>query len=273
MIHLARFKGFGGSLSEAAVNMISHPGKTLLVLFSPEQKLRTLVTTFGGFGFLAPLTPQLWLVALPNLMERFLADKREMWGLGFHYSVVLVSLSAWGTVRVLAAFRDLASSVAARLGRVEAERVAGGFDVAAGVFLVLCTLGASALSATAPELGSLYKPYFSKPAQVPINQRALEVVPDDAKVVAQNHFLPHLAFRQYVWQPQDRFFAKADWAVLNPVESPWPHNKGHVVRWTRRLLDDAGWTLVFSEGTTAVFQRGGGAAVEATPQLLRAVKR
>jgi hypothetical protein len=122
-----------------------------------------------------------------------------------------------------------------------------------------------------PEFKSRDKKYFSNVTQIPVNQKALKMIPPHAKVVAQNHFLPFLAFRQFVWQPQNKFFPKADHAILNPTESAWPHSKSHIKRWIVRLYRDSQWTLVFSEGTTVIFKKGALKGVKPSLELFRAL--
>lgn len=277
MIHFARFGAFGDSIGEGLSNMVRHPGKVLVALVSPEQKAQTLVVTFGGFGFLPFLSPaSLWL-ALPNLVERFLSDKREMWGLHFHYSFVLVAVCAYASVRAYERLQNLvvAWQIQSREGRGLARHLQapGVLDLSVGVFLVLSTLASFAASPSGIELASLQKPYFSNREQVQVNNRALAVIPDDAPVVAQNHFLPHLAMRQFIWQPYKKFLPRAEYVVLNPLEGPWPHDKKYVVRLVKQLLDDDAWTLIFSEGTTVVFSKRGEPAVEPSEDLQGAIGR
>jgi uncharacterized membrane protein len=266
MIHLARFSDFGPSMGEALWNMATHPGKVLLAFFLPAPKLHTLASTLGGFGFLPLLAPEATLLALPNLMERFLSNKREMWGLGFHYSVVLIALCAFASVLALEKIQVLWKA------RPKAGLGEGGQDLFAFTFIGILFVATLVFATSSPEFSSVRKPYFSSPAQVAINHKAVAFIPRDAKVVAQNHLLPHLAFRQHIWQPHDRFMKKADYILLNPVESAWPHNKRHIVRWVQRLNQDPGATLVFSEGTTAIFSRVGGNAVPPTAALAKAAR-
>jgi uncharacterized membrane protein len=271
MIHLARFSTFGDSMSEALINMMLNPGKVLAYFFTPEKKLSTLLITFGGFGFLPFLVPEAWLLMMPNLMVRFLSDKTEMWGLGFHYSIVLVTLCAYATL--------VGIERANRIIDRGSEVIRPGFvysgnqkDALWGVFILMCTVGTWWLSPLKPEFSSLQKPYFSEPELVEVNYRALDMIPDDARVVAQNHFLPFLAYRQYIWQPQDKFFAKANYAILNPSESPWPHSKRHIVKWMKRLSKDPEWTLIFSEKTTVVFSKESKSEVEVDPAIERLIR-
>lgn len=246
MIHVARFAHLGSTPGEVAAGILLHPVRTLGLLVSPDVKAQTLAVTLGGFAFLPLLAPEALLLAGPTLAERFLSDKREMWGLGFHYSLVLVGVCAFGAVQAL--------------GRVHGWWMRGRasarvFDVAAGAVVLCGTALSLALAPHPPEFSTLHKPYMAEPDTVLRYQRALAVIPDAARVVAQNHFLAHLAFRQHIWQPEERFIARADFVVLDPRASPWPHTPEHVRRLVQQLRRDDQFAVAFEEGSTVVFAR------------------
>ncbi|MBL93407.1 MAG: hypothetical protein CMH56_16525 [Myxococcales bacterium] len=270
MIHLARFKAFGDTAPEALLNMVMTPGKAFFMLMAPAVKAKTWLVTLGTFAFLPLLAPELFVVMLPNLMERFLSNKQEMWGLSFHYSVVWVSLCTYAALVAATRLNNWASRLQKKFDLKDAQPI---FQMTLGLWLFFCWVGTMLHGPKVPEFKTLQKSYFSKPAQIPINEKAIEMIPPDAKVVAQNHFLPFLAFRQHIWQPQNQFFAKADHVILNPTEGSWPHSKKHVKRWVRRLYKDPAWTLIFSEGTTVIFAKKATNSVTPSAQLRRAMPR
>jgi uncharacterized membrane protein len=238
MIHLARFSRGDGGL---AAQLLLHPGQTLAALISPDVKLTTLGVSGAGFGFLPFVSGEALVLALPNLAERFLADKREMWGLGFHYGLVGAAFLAWGALVTL-------QRLQARLGGAH-------FDVFASVFLLGSLCASFAGSPSPPELASYDKPYYASDDDVARYRRALAVIGADEAVVAQNHFLPHLALREHIWLPEPRFIDKADVVVLDAAASPWPHDQKHVRRLIERLQRDPRFTVAFHEATTWVFRR------------------
>ncbi|MBI1948269.1 MAG: DUF2079 domain-containing protein [Deltaproteobacteria bacterium] len=253
MIHVLRFRAFGESTIEATLGMLLHPGRALLALLSPLEKTQTLAVTAGTFGFLPLASPEGLVLALPNLAERFLSDKREMWGLGFHYGWPTVGFFSVGALFTLA---RLWAAAARRLTARGASAIEGRLDVAGGALLLALTLAVPPLaSPTGFELASLEKRYFASAEQVARYRRALALIPDDAAVVAQNHFLPHLALREHVWQPEERFVERADWIVLDPAASPWPHSARHVAQLVASLRADPRFTVAFEEGSTLVFRR------------------
>ncbi len=237
MLHVDRFEG---GVWGTALRALRHPVDTAWSLVSPAPKGSSLATTTLGFAFVPLLSPSAWLFALPNLAERFLSNKREMWGLGFHYSLVLVAACAYGTL-----------DVAARLRHSVSERAAHAVAVLVGAGFVLSL----ALSPVALEFVELHKSYMADDATVARYRRALTFVSDSAKVVAQNHFLPHLAFRQFIWQPQQRFVARADVVIVDSAASAWPNSPAYIAQLIASLSRDFAWRIAFHEDTTFVFVR------------------
>lgn len=248
MIHLARFGPAGSSggvangLGGLLASTLLQPGQTLATLVSPDQKLSTLGVSGSGFGFLPFVSGEALVLGLPNLAERFLADKREMWGLGFHYGLVGAAVVAVGAAGTLT-----------RLQRRAPARVH--FDISATVFLLVSMVASFIASPTAPDLAAFEKPYYASAAEAARYRRALALIDDDDAVVAQNHFLPHLALREHIWLPEQRFVDRADVVVLDTAASPWPHDGQHVRRLVARLEADPRFTVAFREATTWVFQR------------------
>lgn len=267
MIHLERFSALGATAPDIAFEILRHPLRTAALLVTPLQKVRTLAIIFGGFSFLPLLAPDALLLALPIVLERFLAEKPEMWGLGYHYSLVLTALAAFA-----------AATGASRLQAFVAKsgfRVAPGtFAAAACVTLALSTIAAAAVAfPVGVELVSLEKPYFASLEQTSINEQALALVPDGAPVVAQDHFLPHLAMRKHIWLPEESFLEPAEYVVLDPTQDAWPRDAAHVARLVDRLLIDPSFHPIFSREATVVFSRRGEPAVPVTGALLGALAR
>jgi hypothetical protein len=107
----------------------------------------------------------------------------------------------------------------------------------------------------APELGSFGRPYYASDDEAARYRRALAVVGRDDAVVAQNHFLPHVALRRNIWLPEPRFIERADVIILDTAASPWPHDARHVGRMLARVQRDDRFVVAFHEGTTWVFTR------------------
>lgn len=240
MMHAARFVGVGDtpatSLSSAVLSHLTHPGQTVLMIFDPATKLRALSTSTLAMGALPWASAAGVVGGLSNIAERFLSDKQEMWGLAFHYGLVTAGWMAFAAVDVVAA-------ASARRRRA----------------LVICLVAGAVVAAVTTsrpyDLGAWEQPYYASDDDVARYTRALAVIGDDDAVIAQNHFLPHLAARRHIWQPERRFIDRADVVILDDEASPWPHSSRHVRQLITQLQRDPRFQVAFHEGSTWVFRR------------------
>jgi uncharacterized membrane protein len=247
MLHVARFVRVDGGPAPSGLgavlwSWVSHPGQALARLVTPDVKLTTMGTTVMSLGGLSLWSGEGFLLSLPSLVERFLSEKREMWGLGFHYGLVITTALTVGAIDVLSTMR-----------RRFAHAV--GFDAGAAVFVAVSLVGSWATSPVPPEFATFEKPYFATVDEVARYRRALANIDDDDAVVAQNHFLPHLALRRHIWLPEERFVERADVVLLDSRASPWPHTPQHVQRLLARLRVDPRFRAVWHEHSTWVFRR------------------
>jgi uncharacterized membrane protein len=240
MLHTARFAQLGPDLPAAAMQVLRHPIDALLLLVTPTIKAQTLAVTLLGMGFVIVWWPRAWPLLLVPLAERFWSNKTEMWGLGFHYSLVTVAVLALAAMDAMAGWQHR-------------QRFQ--------TFLFACiVVGIPAQLWASPhtkQLWSWQQPYFANDEQVLRYQRALSFVREDDKVVAQNHFLPHLALRRHIWQPKAEFIARASTVVLDVHASPWPDTAATIRSLVQQLRADPGFRLIFDEQGTVVFRRVG----------------
>ncbi len=242
MIHAARFAAVDdgpAGIGSALRSWLLHPGRALATLLSPVEKTATLSTSVLGFGALPLLSIETLILGLPNLAERFLADKREMWGLAYHYGLFTAAWLLWGALDVVSVVLQR------RLASARAVVVV----IAAGM------IASFAGSPRRPDLANLAQNYFASAADVARFDRALDVVVDSDAVVAQNHFLPHLALRKNIWLPQQRFVERADVVVLDTAASAWPASPAAIAAMVKRLQRDPRFEVAMHEETTWVFRR------------------
>ncbi len=244
------FADFGPDVFRAALAILQDPLRAAWVALVPEMKLESIVVTLANAGWLSVLSPSVGVAALPLVAERFLSSKMTMWQMGYHYAAPLCLYAGWAAAR--------------RLGRVErwvqerfvrSQRYASGWAVAG--FLVAMGLGVTAYGTYEPSNFWVWRyPYYSSPEKRTANRAAVRLVQRRAprgRVAAQNHILPHLAARAWIYRLADH--RKADWVVLSEGENAWPYPKSYPEQLRRRLGQDPRWNEVFSESGTFVFRR------------------
>ncbi|MEM9115885.1 MAG: DUF2079 domain-containing protein [Myxococcota bacterium] len=251
------FADFGPNVGAAALGILSDPIRALFALFVPEPKLASLIVTFAGVGWLCFGAPSVLVAALPLLAERFLSTKTSMWKMGYHYAAPLCLYAGWGAARCL-------SRLEARLAlpwtdRVEIDRQRKNRRALA-IFVLLMSAGTLGWGYRHPANFLVWRyAYYAEPTQARANRAILEAfraeAPAQARVAAQNHLLPHVADRRFVWRLGE--WSKADWILLATDQDAWPQTGPWVARLDQRLRADPNWRVVAASGQTALFARQG----------------
>ena len=205
------FEQLGTNPLDAAVNLVTHPGLVFHELTDDPTKVRTLAYLFVPFGLLTLYSP-LVLLAVPLILERMLADAPGRWGTDSYFSLSVASILVLGAADGLA--RVLRSLDLERAKRWIAPAAAG-VMVAGGLVLF-----------TRFPLSDVFRGGFYQSTRAErAYAGAIAAVPDDASVMAQDWFVPHLSARDDVHLISPRApitdYIVAD--IGNPARTPFPN--------------------------------------------------
>ncbi len=157
------------------------PGPLATAFTDVDQKLRTVLWVLVPTTGLLALRSPLLLVLLPTLAWRFVSDDPHYWGTDWHYSAVLMPVTAL-------ALADAAARTRAGAGRpwlrAYAERLPLGVLAAA-----------LALSTTLPVAGLTHTAAYRAGPTAEAGSRVLSVIPDGAEVAANVKPIAHLTGR------------------------------------------------------------------------------
>lgn len=247
------FADFGPTVFQAAIGMFSHPLEAVGAIFTPEEKVSSILVTLGGLGFLGLASPELLLAEAPLFAERFLSSKHAMWEMGYHYAAPLTFYCAWAAAIAWPKVQVASEKIL----RTISEELAPRAPAALTIYVLASTILINGAAYRHPaNFHHWTEDYFSTPERRATNAKAIALVKEqgvEAKVAVQNRILPHLADRPFVWRLGE--YAKADFALLDVSEDAWPYDGGYPRRLAQQLAKDPAWRLVFSEGDTAVFAR------------------
>lgn len=213
-----------------AKDLVSDPVATAERLITPRDKLVQLANLFAAWLFL-PLGSLLTIVAIPNLLERFLSAKPAHWQQGFHYSLALAPVLAFATADVLR--------------RVPRRML----PALLGVLVVVCAFFTVYRMRPLAELRRY--PSAERAAEI---RECLRTIPDDGAVAATSALVPHLSRRRSVYllrrpRPPRTQFLAADWSTwTSPLDE-----RG--VRAAVRAARRDGFRVVCSRGPTTVLAR------------------
>ncbi|WEB45425.1 DUF2079 domain-containing protein [Streptomyces yunnanensis] len=152
-------------------------GDPLTRLLLPPQKLGTLLALLAPTAFLALRSP-LILLALPTLAWRFWSTNPAYWGLGYHYSAVLMPI-------VFLAFADA-------LGRLNRPRLV--------TQAVAVSVTSSLLALPFLPLRDLAGPAWRPSPWADAARQVMAAVPDGAEIAAVNYLAPQLTSRACVYR-------------------------------------------------------------------------
>lgn len=267
------FDDFGPNMPAALAAMIATPSKAIGAFFVPGDKMGSWLATFGGSGWLALLSPQIAIAALPLFAERFLVSTINLWSMLFHYSASLSLYSFWAVARSWRKAQVYARVGLRRLGGPALAAQSSGVLI---LYLIASGLLVDGYGYRRPS-GYMAAPRRSKPAQVPTHRAVIQRLltrGEGARIAAQDYLMPHVAQRLYIYGLER--WEKADWVILSTAPDEAPTNYEQRIRpLARRLMADAGWRLVEARGASVLFMRVGTAdwaAVQPSPQLIEMLR-
>ena len=176
------YDALGTGLGDALLNMARDPLLPFEVFLGEggARKLLTialLLVPFLGLLLISPLA----ILIVPLLAERMLSSNPNLWGTGFHYSLMIAPILVMGAADGL---RNLG-----RLTGFDARRVA--FPAAAAVV----ALNVTASAALSPFGDLLDGGFYARSAAERSAYAAIARIPPTASVAALNVFTPHLSQR------------------------------------------------------------------------------
>jgi uncharacterized membrane protein len=225
--------------------LLTHPWRIPLDLLWPPVKLATVLMILVPTGFFAARS-RVILLAVPTLLWRFTANEPNYWGLGYHYSAVLMPIMSLALVDAMSQARASQARGLPRSPRFER-------------FLRLLPSGAVLISvglAAAFPLNHLVRTDFWKtPTRIATLQRAVDQVPPNSRVAASGHLVPHLVDRNTVYPLAhlnviECLPRRVDWVVVDTSDFAGPGQPALVAEIRR-----AGFVAVFDESGVLVLQR------------------
>lgn len=206
-------------------------------MFWPPVKLLTLGATFGITTFIALRSP-LVLLALPTLAWRFVGDKDDYWGIGMHYSLVLMPIVFVAYIVALPRMRSAARPWVRRWASWSVPLL----PVIAVVGLLVGSVAA----------------YIRYPKPTADHRAAVSMlvarVPDGARVSASRYIAPHLVARARV-ATFPGGLAGAQWALIDsatdtdfPTAAARDTYIAHLSARGMRLVDSADSVRLYRRG-------------------------
>jgi uncharacterized membrane protein len=254
LVYVGRYGRWGDTLPDALVGMVTNPGLTLSVLFSPRS-----------LGYLARmllplptclLRPSFLVVGAPVTAANLLSGQLGQQDIKFQYSAYLTAVVA----------------IAAVLGSVRLDRwIEGNHGGWRRVALVAGGVVAVALAAnmawSPSPIGTERWQWIGPDDLDEQRSERLAVIPDDAVVSVDPFLVPHFAHRREVYMFPNPFSALAwgmegvpeppdpsrvEWVAVRPDANPPGHPDTALLQ---RLKASGGFEVVVDDGDVVILRR------------------
>ncbi|MFF3664062.1 DUF2079 domain-containing protein [Microtetraspora malaysiensis] len=235
----------GQDVGELAVNVVTHPLRTLALLVDDAGKVDTLVL-LGWPVLFACLFSPLTLIAVPHVLERLLSDRPSWWVPDYQYNAFVVAILICAGVDGIV-----------RLGRIVRRRWPGIDGRALPAHWAVCVVVVALTLVPRFGLGQLvHADFYRRDARAVAAAEASALVPSGVVVEAANEIGPALTGRAtvVVWGPEARM---APWVVADVARPVFPFNSPDAQRARVDELLQQGYQAVFDREGYMVLRRTG----------------
>lgn len=262
----------GNNPSSALRFVLLHPFATLRTMVNPRDKLILLGTIFLPTGFLSLISPILVLAA-PEILERILSNRPNLWTTHFQYSAPLAPIIALavidGTYKLVKwRYRHICNKDKTSLStptdqsqRVsldsEVDRHIPSIELTARISLALLTV-AMILTIKFPLSEFLDNNFLLLRADqsVAAVNTAETLIPRGAMVAASDNLVPPLLnrFNPIVMTPDS---VCGSWALVDTAIWLYPYQSTHALKIQVRVMTQNGWKVVYGRANIELLHHVG----------------
>jgi uncharacterized membrane protein len=245
-----KYSAIGKNFAEAIQTALTNPGYVFSLFFENKlpdarwdgikEELHFFVAISGGFILL--LRPAFLIMLLPIYAQKLLHNEFGKWGINAHYSiefVPIITLALFGWI--------------SRLKHKQAFFT--------GLFMCLLTFGAT-ISSIDHRVSKWYFPrqlrfyqvkHYTTPYSVKSAMTGIGLIPDSATVSASSQLVPHLAFRDYIYQFPDGM--NADYIAILKAGNPFPLTHEGFSEKMDVLNHSEKYKIIYQRDSTVIYQR------------------
>lgn len=246
----SNYSALGSDLSGIITTMITEPVYVLKLLFmnhssssfGDNYKAETYLFVLLSGGFLFLLRPQFVIMLIPIFAQKMFHNDYLKWGLGDHYSIEFAPVCSIGAFYVIA-----------QLKNENWKRY-----ISWGVVFLTLIMTVRSFDRTYSYFDRnrqrIYQAgHYQKEYNVREAHEALTLIPPDARVCAQSPFVPHLVFRDRIYQFP--FVRDAEYVVLSFGETAYPLTEGSFEKQVAALMNSGEWEAIYEKNKMLILKR------------------
>jgi len=244
------YSAVGSSLSDILMTIFTKPAYVFNLFFlnhtgnpfGNHYKMETYIFVLLSGGFLLVMRPQFLIMLIPIFAQKMFHNDFLKWGIGAHYSVEFAPICSIGAFYVITKLKN------------EKWKIYSAYAI---TFLSLAlTIRSFDNSYTYFDRDShrIYQEWhYKRNYDVAEAYRALKLIPENAKVSAQSPFVPHLAFRDHIYQFP--VINDAGYIVFSYEENSYPLTKQSFAVQAALLLNSGGWEKIYEKNQMVILRR------------------
>lgn len=248
-LHFA-YSRIGGSMTEAFVHLIKHPLDSLAVFFTNHlsdprfdgvKAESHIILLLSGVAILFRRPAYLVMLA-PIYFQKFFHDTPMTWSPGAQYSIEFAPILAIGVFEILRS--------------IQQEKIRRYSLWGVVLIGVACTIRISDKPFDHVEESNVQfykKNHYVRDYNTDAVREALELIPKNAAVAAQNPYLPHVALRKDVFMFP--YVKSADYILISPKEYPYPLETEELQLEIAELKEDPKWETVLEKNEVYLFRK------------------
>ena len=236
-----RYAYLGDNYADIALNLVSHPGETLRILFTNTTGNPAGDGMKGEFYQCALLSGMLLTILKPNYLfmlipligQKMFSSDRVMWGIALQYSIEFVPILVVSSFLVIVKLKN------------------GLWRKMLAMALLVSTIATTFYTVGVPKsyvrLDHLCiyqgRHYEQSDFDAAFARKLMKEIPDDASVCASSVFVPHLALREVIYDMKSSPTKDADYLML--VNDP---------EW-EKMIDFEAYEPLSTDGTVTLWKR------------------
>ena len=238
---ISRYSHLGSNYAEIALQLITHPGETLRILFTNTNAYPNVNPRKAEFYFcalasgmlLTLLKPNYLFMLIPLIVQKMFSIDPMLWGISVHYNVEFVP------VLVISSFL-----VILKLKKQVPRLVLASALLLSTVLTTFYTIGVPNSMVFLDQV-CVYqgRHYQQRKFDAKFARELIRQIPDDASVSAAAMFVPHLALRDDIFDLDNRPNPGADFVLIT---EPYFDK---MVYWNKVLPDRDDYETVATDGT------------------------
>ena len=209
---ISRYSHLGSNYAEIALQLITHPGETLRILFTNTNAHPNINPRKAEFYFcalasgmlLTLLKPNYLFMLIPLIVQKMFSIDPMLWGVSVHYNVEFVP------VLVISSFL-----VILRLKKQFPKLILASGLLLSTLLTTFYTIGVPNSMVFLDQI-CVYqgRHYQQRKFDAKFARELIRQIPDDASVSAAAMFVPHLALRDNIYDLDNRSNPGADFVLI-----------------------------------------------------------